>query len=42
MKSADEIIKFFKKAAVDTNPKMDVTVLNKILIAQEGFRVKEI
>ena len=35
MKSADEIKKFFKSAAIDTNPKMDEAVLNKVLIANE-------
>jgi len=35
MKSADEIKKFFKNAAIDTNPKMDEAVLNKVLIANE-------
>ena len=35
MKSADEIKKFFKSAAIDTNPKMDEEVLNKVLIANE-------
>ena len=35
MKSADEIKKFFKNAAIDTNPKMDEAVLNKVLIAHE-------
>ena len=35
MKSADEIKKFFRSAAIDTNPKMDEAVLNKVLIANE-------
>jgi len=35
MKSADEIKKFFKSATIDTNPKMDEAVLNKVLIANE-------
>jgi len=35
MKSADEIKKFFKNAAIDTNPEMDKTVLNKVLSVQE-------
>ena len=35
MKSADEIKKFFKNAAIDTNPTMDEAVLNKVLIANE-------
>ena len=35
MKSADQIKNFFKSAAIDTNPKMDEAVLNKVLIANE-------
>jgi hypothetical protein len=35
MKSADEIKKFFKNAAINTNPKMDEAVLHKLLIAKE-------
>ena len=35
MKSADEIKKFFKNAAIGTDPAMDETVLNKVLIAYE-------
>ena len=35
MKPADDIKKFFKNAAINTNPKMDETVLNKVLIAHE-------
>ena len=35
MKSADDIKKFFNKAAIDTNPSMDNTVLNKVLSVQE-------
>ena len=35
MKSADEIKKFFKNAAINTNPKMDETILNKVLIANK-------
>jgi hypothetical protein len=35
MKSADEIKKFFKSTAIDTNPKMDEAVLNKVFIAHE-------
>jgi hypothetical protein len=35
MKSADEIKKFFKNAAIDTNPKVDEAVLNKVFIAHE-------
>jgi len=35
MKSADEIKKFFKSAAIDTNPNMDEAVLNKVLIANQ-------
>jgi hypothetical protein len=35
MKSADQIKKFFKSAAINTNPKMDEIVLNKVLIAHE-------
>lgn len=35
MKSADNIKKFFKNAAIDTNPKMDKTVFDKVLTANE-------
>jgi outer membrane lipoprotein-sorting protein len=35
MKSADEMKKFFKNAAINTNPKMDEAVLNKVFIAHE-------
>lgn len=35
MKSIEDIKKFFKNAAIDTNPNMDETVLNKVLIEHE-------
>jgi len=35
MKSADQIKKFFKNAAINTNPKMDEAVLNKVFIAHK-------
>jgi len=35
MKSIKDVKKFFKNAAIGTNPKMDETVLNKVLIAHE-------
>ena len=35
MKSIEDIKKFFKNAAISTNPKMDENMLNKILIAHE-------
>ncbi len=35
MKSIEHVKKFFKNAAISTNPKMDETVLNKVLIAHE-------
>ena len=35
MKSADEIKKFFKNAAINTNPEMDDAVLNKVFIAHK-------
>jgi hypothetical protein len=35
MKSADKIKKFFKNAAINTNPKMDEAVLNKVFIAHK-------
>jgi len=35
MKPADNIKKFFKNAAVNTNPKMDEAVLDKVLTAHE-------
>jgi outer membrane lipoprotein-sorting protein len=35
MKPADNINEFFKNAAISTNPKMDETVLDKVLIAHE-------
>jgi hypothetical protein len=35
MKSTEEIKKFFKNAAIGTNPKMDQTVLDKVLTAHE-------
>jgi outer membrane lipoprotein-sorting protein len=35
MKPADDIKKFFKNAAIDTNPKMDEAVLNKVLKSHE-------
>ena len=35
MKSADNIKKFFNKAAINTNPSMDKAVMNKILMAHE-------
>ena len=35
MKSIEDIKKFFKNAAISTNPKMDENVLNKVLIAHE-------
>ena len=40
MKSADEIKKFFKNAAINTNPNMDEAVLNKVLIAHEKITNK--
>ena len=41
MKSADDIKKFFKNAAIDTNPSMDKAVLNKILMAHEKANTAE-
>ena len=41
MKSADNIKKFFKNAAIDTNPSMDKAVLNKILMAHEKANTSE-
>jgi outer membrane lipoprotein-sorting protein len=35
MKSADQIKKFFKNAAIDTNPEVDKAILNKAFIAHE-------
>ena len=35
MKSIEDVKKFFKNAAISTNPKMDENVLNKVLIAHE-------
>jgi len=35
MKSIDNVKKFFKNAAISTNPSMDETVLDKVLIAHE-------
>ena len=35
MKPADNIKKFFKNAAIDTNPKMDKKIFDAVLIAQE-------
>ena len=35
MKSIEDVKKFFKNAAIGTNPKMDENVLNKVLIAHE-------
>src|SRR4030065_2485002 len=35
MKSIEDAKKFFKNAAIGTNPEMDETVLNKVLIAHE-------
>ncbi len=35
MKSIKDVKTFFKNAAISTNPKMDETVLNKVLIAHE-------
>ena len=35
MKSVNDVKKFFKKTAIGTNPKMDETVLNKVLTAHE-------
>ena len=35
MKSTDDIKKFFKKAAIGTDPAMDETVLDKVLVAHE-------
>ncbi len=35
MKSIEDVKRFFKNAAISTNPNMDETVLNKVLIAHE-------
>ncbi len=35
MKSTDDIKKFFKRAAIGTDPAMDETVLDKVLVAHE-------
>ena len=35
MKSIEDVKKFFKNAAISTNPKMDENVLDKVLIANE-------
>ena len=35
MKSVNDVIKFFKNAAISTNSNMDETVLDKVLIAHE-------
>ena len=35
MKPTDNVRKFFKNAAIETNPRMDEAVLNKVLISQE-------
>ena len=35
MKSVNDVKKFFKNAAINTNPNMDETVLDKVLIAHE-------
>ena len=35
MKSIEDIKKFFTNAAISTNPKMDETVLDKVLIAHK-------
>jgi hypothetical protein len=35
MKSIEDVKKFFKNAAINTNPNMDETVLNKVLVAHK-------
>jgi len=41
MKSIEDVKKFFKNAAISTNPKIDETVLNKVLIAHEKTKNKK-